>query len=113
MAETFPSLSINPSFPLGEKRLDNALVSTSDHGYVHGRMKFTRDRRVWSVVYEGLTSDDKDDLDTLVGTVGKAVSFSWTHPVTEESHTVRFLTLPEYSYGRPSQYDTQFELCEA
>lgn len=112
----FPSLSINPSWPLdpdGEIE-DATLRSPFEGGYELTRQKFTRTRRNWGVQYSTLNQTDKDALATFEkDTVkGGADSFTWTHPKTATVYTVRFKEPVKYAYVTVGLYTASFMLRE-
>ena len=90
----FPSLSEEPSVTGWEEGIayDPTISTKFEAGYKQTRSRFTRVIEQWSVVYEVLPLADKNTLQTferetvLVG----SNSFTWTHPISGSSHTVRF-----------------------
>lgn len=113
----FPTLSINPSYPLDETREDSVIRSIFEGGYEYTRPRFTRIRRTWTLKYELLSQADKDALDNFLVTVrGGADAFLWTHPVTNQTYNVRFVKPPTFSLSKYAdgshRYDVTIELRE-
>lgn len=109
----FPSLSVNPSYPLIEEWEDNTLRSDFEGGYQITRPRFTRTRRKFSIKYHFLSDGDKTALETFLITVkGGADAFNWTHPMTNVVYTVRFEKPPQFSYVNYNIWRTEFVLME-
>lgn len=109
----YPTLSINPEYPLDEDREDSTLKSDFEGGYQHTRPRFTRIRRIWNIRYKYLLDADKTALEAHVDSVkGSADSFLWTHPKTGTQYTVRFDKPPKFSYVQYGYWDTEFMLKE-
>lgn len=112
---TFPTLSCKPAYPLnpdGTKE-DATVKSPYEGGYEQTRPRFTRVRRRWGLKYPKMSAADKQTLESFEGTVhGGADSFTWTHPVTSTSYTVRFEGTINYSNVHYNKYDVEFVLKE-
>ncbi len=107
---TFPTLSMPPTFPLDEQREDATIRSSFEAGYEHTRPRFTKVRYTWNIKYNLLPSADKATLEAFVTTVREgADSFTWTNPVDNVSHTVRFSQIPKYSCTLKNSDDSYFD----
>jgi len=94
----YPTLSKKPTYPLSEEREDNTIKSRFESGYQKTRSRYTRVRRKFQIKYMNLGSVDTALLDAFIDTVdGATDSFTWTHPVTGTSYTVRFEAPPKKS----------------
>lgn len=109
---TFPILSKNPVYPLEESYLDNTLRSNFEAGYELTRPRYTRLRRIFNVRYTFLPEADKTALESFYQTVGCYDSFTWTHPGTGESITVRFVAPPKFSEVQYGRWNVEFQLRE-
>lgn len=103
----FPTLGINPSFPLDpDGQIEDAILrSDFSAGYEQTRPKFTRVRRAFGLRYNLLSDTNVAALRTFEITTLKngADAFTWTHPVTAVTYTVR-LTGP-ISFSRNTMAD--------
>ena len=115
----FPTLSIPPIYPLKEKWGDDdqTIKSKTESGYIITRSRYTRNRKVFTVNYENITAADKALLDTFLDTVnGLTDYFTWVHPASGVSYTVRFDEIPEFSLtmyeGSSYYYSVEFTLRE-
>lgn len=93
----FPTLSRAPSYPLdpdGELE-DVVLRSPQTAGYEQTRPRTTRARRTFGLSYPVLDDTDTAALRVFEITTlhNGADSFTWTHPLSGTSYTVR-LTAP-------------------
>ncbi|MHB0925887.1 MAG: hypothetical protein ACYC1F_05230 [Gallionellaceae bacterium] len=89
----FPTLSCSPSFPLdpdGEIE-DVVLRSPFEGGYEQTRPRSTRTRRTFGLNYKALNNADVALLRAFEITTLRngADSFTWTHPLSATSYTVR------------------------
>ncbi len=76
----YPTLSRNPSLPLGETKHDSTIKSDFEGGYLHTRPRFTRERGIWELNYNYMFTSDKDTLSSFVDSVkGAADSFYWAN----------------------------------
>lgn len=93
----FPTLAKQPSYPLSPdgESVDMMLRTPTDAGYEQTRPKFTRAVRMWGVVFNALSDADVATVRTfeLTTIANGSDSFSWTHPVTTTTYTVK-LTAP-------------------
>lgn len=107
----FPALSHGPEYPLKESRVDQALKSESEKGYVLARPRFTRTRKRFHVTYNVLEQEDKDALESFVETVkGDTGIFTWTHPQSGATYNVRFSKTPEFELWTMRLWKTELEL---
>lgn len=107
----FPTLSINPSYPIGERREDSVVKTEFDAGYAQRRNKHSRFRYIFNLQYILIPSADKVLLDAFLVTVnGGADSFNWTHPQSSTVYVVEFQTLPDYQYAAYNYYNCNFSL---
>lgn len=81
---------------------DVAMGSTMEGGYVATRPRHTRTpRRTFNTGFTDISEADKITYETFIGTVrAGSDSFTWIHPTTAESLTVRFKlgTVPKFNY---------------
>jgi len=93
----FPVLSRNPSYPFEEQHEENTIRSQFEAGYEQTRPRFTRMRKTFTLKYELMSSTDKEAVENFyIQQKGGAGSFSWTHPLTNNTHTVRFAEPPKF-----------------
>jgi hypothetical protein len=107
----FPSLSVNPTYPYSVEQEDDGIKSESEFGYIHGRRRFTKTRKVHSLRYEMLTNADKALLEAHIREVGTYTTFTWTDPFGS-SHTVRYVQIPRLTNDFYNHWSTEFELRE-
>jgi len=109
----FPTLSKNPEYPLSEDREDSTVRSDFEGGYEITRPRWTRTRKLFSVRYKTLPDADKTLLDTFMDTVsGGADAFTWTHPKTSVTYTVRFAKPIKFEYISFELWEVSFDLRE-
>ena len=106
----FPNLSIPPDFPVEEVPEKTGLVSNSEYGYVHGRKKYTLQRKRFRIKYSALPNSDKALLESHFEEVDIAVAFNWTHPLSQETIQVRYVDAPEFKWVAPDCWEVHFEL---
>lgn len=110
---TYPTLNQKPQYPLDEDREDSAIKSDFEGGYQHTRPRYTRVRRIFDIKYINLSDADKTTLETFINTVkGSANSFTWTHPKTSTTYTVRFDKPPKFTYVHYGLWNVEFKLNE-
>lgn len=114
---TFPTLSIPPVYPIKEDRADRAIKSKTEAGYTITRARYSKVRKIFDVQYENMNSADKVLFDALLDAVKETVDyFSWTHPATGTTYTVRFDETPKpelsRSDGSDYYYAVSFRLIE-
>lgn len=117
MANVFPTLSTPPVYPLKESRdPDSTIKSKTESGYTITRSRYSKVRMIFEVNYSNLSQSDKDLLDTFIDIVLATDTFTWTHPSTGSTYTVRFDEIPEISLsstdGDTNYYSTTFKLNE-
>ena len=109
----FPTLTTKPIFPIPEQKEDSVIKSDIEGGYQNTRQRFTRIRRNFEIKYTNLSTSEKGTLDAFIDTVkGGADSFTWTHPMTSTSYTVRFQTTIKFSPTHENKWDAEFTLIE-
>lgn len=114
----FPTLSTPPVYPLKQSRDgDQFIKSKTEAGYVITRSRYSRARLKFNVSYQNISAADKALLETLIDEVdGEIGYFTWTHPITSVSYTVRFDKTPEIEAvghdGSSYYYNTSFDLVE-
>ena len=110
----FPTLTAQPIYPLSQQREDAVIRNSSESGYVLTRPRFTRSRRSFDVVYNGMSSGDFITLeDFYVNSCGNgSAMFNWTHPETLEVLTVRFKEPISSSLPIPNRCSVQMKLEE-
>ena len=109
----FPTLSINPSFPLDETAEYRTLKSPSEDGYTITRPQWTKSKKSWHIVYKVLSNSDYTSLKTffLDSAKGGALSFNWTNPQDSIAYEVRFKDDSlKASYIIDNYWDVEFDL---
>lgn len=111
----FPTLGNGPDYPLdpdGEME-DSLLRSDVGAGYQQTRPKFTRTRLKFGVSYT-LSAADVATLRTFERTTihNGADSFTWTHPITSTSYTVRLVAPIKYALANFNQTNVSLTLQE-
>lgn len=114
---TFPTLSRAPSYPIdpdGEAE-DMVLRSPQAAGYEQTRPRSTRARRNFGVNYIALSSADEALLRAFETATLRngADSFTWTHPLSGTSYTVRLSGAIKWKRPRsPGKVDASMMLRE-
>ena len=84
----FPSIQ-SPAYPLGESSFKRQIRVPFESGHVHSRAGATVARKIWQLNWKMLPESEYQTLLTFFeANIGG--TFSWTHPVTETTYTVRF-----------------------
>lgn len=110
----FPEIPVTPAFPIPRKRRDNTLKSESEAGYIQSRPRFTRKPSDFGPLdYQNLTAAEKEQIKALHDQVGCSVLFSWTMPVENTTHNVRFKEDPTFKLIGPDVWSCSFTLEEA
>jgi len=110
---SFPTLSTNPSYPLRETYEDNVIRSKFEAGYEHTRPRFTKQRRIFTIIYNLLSNADKALIDDFYkNTIKGAGSFTWTHPQAQTQHTVIFTKPPQFELVFLDYWKCEIELRE-
>lgn len=74
---------------LVEKTQKGQIKSDFAGGYVQSRAKWTRARKTFELSWVAMSNVDKNALESFFeSNIGG--TFTWTHPLTSTSHTVRF-----------------------
>lgn len=107
---TYPSLTTPPNYPLTEGIEDPAIKTKSEAGYVTTRKKYTKQNVSFGVTYSMLTDTDKDTLRTFYDTVETVDTFTWTHPYTSQTYTVRFDGVPSFELTDNNMWSVSFTL---
>jgi len=106
----YPTLSTPPNYPLKEVIADGALKTISEAGYVSTRKKYTRQIVSFEVIYLMLDDTDKNALRAFYDTVENVESFSWLHPYTSITYTVRFDSVPLFELTDDQKWSCSFTL---
>ncbi len=106
--------SLKPDFVFDETPQFSTIISQFENGSEQRRDKWNSPLTKYRLVYENISVDDKGTILSLfTSKKGALSSFSWTHPISGISKTVRFvedsLLLSNLAYGR---YSIEFELVE-
>jgi len=114
-AANFPSLTINPAYPLSEQREKTGLTTKSEYGYVHGRKRFTMARTTFGLSYPLIDGYDKALLEAHADEADVAETFYWRHPWTLVWHLVRYAEIPKFEliHGGGGYWQTQITLASA
>ena len=111
----FPTLTRPPIYPLDpDGELEDAVLrSESEAGYEQTRPKFTRARRSFGLRYRMSDADVATlrafELTTLVN---GSDSFTWTHPLTSTSYTMRLTAPIKYAISSLGVTDVSFMMRE-
>ena len=84
---TWPNIQ-NPS-GLAEKPTKGQIRSDFEAGYVYSRAKWTRARKRFDLTWDSMTNSDKNTLETFFNN-NLGSTFTWEHPVSGTTYTVRF-----------------------
>ena len=84
---TWPSIST--ASKLSEKNKKKQIKTEFEGGYVQSRAHWTREKRIFSMQWDTMTTTDKATLETFFE-ANLGGSFTWTHPGTSVAYTVRF-----------------------
>ena len=101
-----------PDYVFDETPQYNTAISQFENGVEQRRQKWASSLTKYRLVYKNRDSTDKDTILTLFNaTKGALTSFTWTHPISAATKTVRFvedsLTISNTVYGL---YDIEFTL---
>lgn len=107
---SFPTLSVNPNFPIEEGIEPSSIKSTFEAGYVLARAKFTRERNNFKLSYSLLSNADKVLLKDHMDSVLDITPFNWTHPITSVTYSVRYQTIPAFQYVQYNRWSIGFIL---
>ena len=106
----YPTLSTNPSFPLDEGRIVSSIKSNFEAGYVLARARHTRQRKTFKVNYILMSDEDKVLLEAHIDSVLDITPFTWVHPKTSVSYTVRYQSVPQFQYVQYPYWAVNFIL---
>jgi hypothetical protein len=84
----FPTIP-NPDYPLDEETDFPAVRTQFENGATQSRPKFTRGRDAFTLRWTALAAAHLATLKAFF-LANQGAAFSWTHPQTAASHTVRF-----------------------
>ncbi len=104
----FPTLSVKPDAEGFDESaaIDPTLRSETESGKVLTRKRFTSAPQKWTIIYRLLSNADKILISNFEKSVGYgAGSFTWIHPVSEASYTVRFGSLVKYNLANSLNND--------
>ncbi len=82
----FPSLKINT---IETEVIKPVLTASYDGGYEQTRRKYTRTTRRFKIGFTALTNANALILEEFFE-ANQALDFTFTHPITNNTHTVRF-----------------------
>lgn len=85
----WPSIQ-EPSYPLKESIYKRQIKNEFESGHVLSRPASTVSKRRWTLEWTFMPESDYQTLETFF-TANVGLSFTWTHPVTLSSYTVRFM----------------------
>ncbi len=109
----FPTLSLQPAFPVQEEAENNVISSRMEAGYVLTRPRFTRSRTKFTLHYPLLPLADVTLLKAHEASVGYSTIFTWTHPADNATtYNVRYLSPIKYSLVSPDTYRVSIILQE-
>lgn len=87
MAAAWPTTK--PVYPLAEEVYLPAVRTEFEAGYVQSRPRTTRARRRWTLHWPALSETEYGSLEEHF-IANQGGSFSWTHPGSGTSYTVRY-----------------------
>lgn len=108
----FPTLSVNPDYPIEEAKIPSSIKSNFESGHQLARSRFTRDRNIFQLNYRLLSNADKLLLAAHMDEVKDVDSFTWTHPISATSYTVRYETIPQFQYIQYQRWNVNFKLVQ-
>jgi hypothetical protein len=87
----------NPVYPLDEGSEDGVIRSQFENGVEQTRLRFTRQRKDYTLKWTRMSAADKATFDTFFDTTTAAgsLSFNWTHPITSVTKEYRFVRPPK------------------
>jgi hypothetical protein len=106
----YPTLTVNPNFPIEEGYENSSIKSKFESGHVLARARFGRQRRIFRLSYSLLSDADKISLNNHMDSVLDITPFSWTHPKTAVVYTVRYQTVPQFQYIQYNRWNVSFSL---
>ena len=106
----YPTLSVNPNFPIDEGVEPSSIKSKFEAGYVLARARFTRERNNFKLAYTLLSNADKVLLKDHMDTVKDITPFNWTHPITSTVYSVRYQSIPQFQYAQYQRWNVSFIL---
>lgn len=106
----YPTLTVNPNFPIDESEEDIAIKSKFEAGYQAARARNTNPRKNFKINYTMLSLADKTSLKNHWDSVKNITPFDWTHPVTATVYTVRFQSPFTFQNAQYQRYNCSFIL---
>ena len=105
-------LILNPDYVFDTEPRYNTLISTFENGAEQRRAKRSSAITEYNLVYKNRDSTDLSAITTLFDTKkGALTSFTWTHPISSATLTVRFKEDSlKYSYTFYGRYNFSFTL---
>lgn len=85
---TWPAIA-NPVAPMGEEIVYPQVRTTFENGSVQSRSQWSRARRRFTLRWPAMSPAHWLLLDAFF-LANQGLTFTWTHPVTATSYTVRF-----------------------
>jgi hypothetical protein len=98
----WPATLPPPDLPFTESREDQGKMSEVVDGPTISRQTKTKSRKTFRLNWENipLSIDEYNALDNfLAQTRGSVHNFSWTHPVTHTSYTVKCIEIGEFRWA--------------
>lgn len=106
----YPTLSVNPNFPIDESVEQSSIKSRFEAGYVLTRARFTRERKKFGIAYTLLSNADYTLLKAHVDSVLDITPFDWTHPVSSVTYSMRYQSVPQFQYIFYQRWNVSFVL---
>lgn len=88
MPNSWPAIA-KPDYPMDEERSFPVVRSEFETGAVQTRLRFTTKRLVATLTWNAMTQTDFATLEAFFD-ANQGLTFTWTHPVSSTSYTVRF-----------------------
>ena len=105
-------LTLTPDFVFDQKSQYRTLISNFENGAEQRRAKRSSSITEYRLVYKNRNSTDLSTITTLFNSKkGALTAFTWTHPISSVSTTVRFKEDSlSYVYTAYGLYDIEFSL---
>lgn len=109
----FPNIAA-PSYPLNEQFENNVIRSVMEDGTVKTRLRYTRNRKTFSLTWSSMSEGDKILLENfyLNTTRSGCLSFNWEHPLSHTVFQVRFTEPPTFNLSTINLWQTSISLQE-
>lgn len=83
MVIAFPNIQ-PPAYPWGEQREDNVLRSPFEDGSVQSRLRYSKGRKSYDIVWNAMPDGDYDKLEAFLDEIKNgALPFSFVRPATK------------------------------